>query len=117
MTAWPTGSVPFKPLLDGISETIGDNRNRFTSSSGRSLSRPMYSGRVDMLEVQILWTEAQFNDALAFYSTTLAEGSLAFTALHPRTGATTSFTFVKPIEYEIVGAMKYKAKLTLEYIV
>lgn len=114
--AWPTSTVPFKPLHDGMSESIGNNRREFPTDGGRTITRPKYSARVDTINVSFIWTMTQYNDFLAFYSDDLFSGSLEFSAIHPRTLASTNFTIRELGEPEVMGYLKYKVSMVLEYL-
>lgn len=114
-SAWPTSTAPFKPLVDGYKEQLGENWKKFTPTAGKTIKRRRGSARVDTLQIRIYWTKTQYEAALAFYKSTLYDGSLPFTAPHPRTGVTTEFSFASPMDPELVGNMKYMVSMSLEY--
>lgn len=114
--AWPTGDVPFKPLYEGFSEVIGNNRREFPTDGGRVVMRPKYSARVDNIKVSFIWTEDQYEAFLDFYTNDLFSGTLQFSAIHPRTEASTDFAIRELSDPSIIGYLKYKITMVLEYI-
>lgn len=114
-TAWPTADAPFKILLDSFSEELEDNRYRFKPDVGPAIMRRKASVRTDIMKGAALWTLTQYQAALDFYTSDLQDGTLPFTATHPRTGLTTTFQFARPISITPSG-LKLRASFDLEIL-
>ncbi len=114
-TAWPTADAPFKILLDSFGEELEDNRYRFKPEIGPAIMRRKGSIRTDQMRGAALWTLTQYQAALDFYTDDLEDGTLPFTATHPRTGLTTTFQFVRPMSYSPSG-LHLRVSLDLEIL-
>ena len=90
---WPQNIIPFSILLSTYGEQLEDNRHRFSSDSGRTLTRRKTSRRLDAVGGDILMTLSQYQVFLNFYTNDLRDGTLPFEARHPRTGQVTTFKF------------------------
>lgn len=94
--AWP-GTIPQTPvLMDSYSEGIEDNRITFKPEFGRPYIRRVTTASVDPLTFETPMTSAEWTALKAFYKSTLKHGTLTFTRLHPRTGASGEFQFSTP---------------------
>lgn len=111
---WPS-TAPLRLLLESVGKEVEDNRYKFKPKIGASITRRASSKRSDKLKGDVLWTLAQYNTVMTFYTTTLVDGTLTFTNADPITGTTTTYQFVSPPKISAVGT-KLKVTIDLEEV-
>lgn len=111
---WP-GTLPQFVHKPGYSEKPGENTLETPVDAGPAKSRRRYTGQVRRFSVTVEFTPAQQATFETFYQNELADGSLKFTWLHPRTRAAATFIFRKP-HWAITGivGINTMVQLTLE---
>lgn len=115
MTAvWPKEIIPFSILQSSYGEQLEDNRHRFTSDSGREITRRKTSRRLDTIVGEMIMTYEQYQIFLDFYTNTLKDGTLPFEALHPRTRQITVFKFGEEVPSVAPYGIKLRVSLSLK---
>ena len=101
MAIWPPTLPTFN--LDA-QETRGDGTIRTAMDAGPAKARSRFSAVPRYLSAQIILTGEQRAAFDAFFSETLAEGSLPFDMADPKDGATVQMCFTGPPSYVYAGA-------------
>ena len=121
MADWPA-TLPDDWILDGASGAFGDNTLRSQPDVGPPKLRRRSTAMPDRFSGSLLMTTTQIGYLDTFYKTTLGGGSLPFDWLHPVTGASASFNFVGPPQYQPIdgyaagGEQYWRVHLNLEVL-
>jgi len=115
-TLWPA-TLPQSPLIAGLAEDPQDVSVRTQMETGPAKIRRRFTAEIRNIVYPLLLTTAQVETLDVLYYTTLEGGSLPFTHLHPRTGATVDYRFLeKPGPYTPLSHNKWSAELQLEIL-
>ena len=95
MADWPA-TLPAFVSKDSLDEAFPDMTIRTGMDVGPPKMRRRTTAAVRPIACSQVLTAAQVADLDAFYSSTLAGGSLAFTWVHPRTRAAATLRFTAP---------------------
>lgn len=110
---WPA-TLPQVPEY-GWTETKLDNRVRSDTDSGPAKVRRRFTRAVRRVQITMALTTAQVFALDVFHTTTLADGSLKFEMVHPRTGITYEFRFVGELAWTEQANGFYRTSFELEY--
>jgi hypothetical protein len=103
--------------LEGYRETPPQLTIRTPMDVGPAKARRRLTAGVTAIEGTLLLTAAQAETLMGFWRDTTAAGALAFTWLHPRTGASVSMRFVAGPELAALDAgALWRAALRLEIL-
>lgn len=114
MAVWP-GSLPQVPEFGWVERKL-ENRVRSETDSGPAKVRRRFTRANRQVSLSMFLTTAQVATLDTFHTTTLADGSLKFDLVHPRTGLTHEFRFVSPIEWTELANGLYRTSIELEYL-
>lgn len=115
---WPIG-VNQNMTIDGAGETTPDGRISSPTETGPGKVRRRMSNQVRRLRGRQEMTYAEVAAFDTFVQTTLRGGSLPFTRLHPRTGATVTCRFAVGgtlPQYSPITPFKWSVSLDLEIL-
>lgn len=93
--SWPV-SLPAFVMRPGYSEKPGDTTMETPMDSGATKTRRKGTADIRRFTTAMQMTAAQFDDFEGFWRDDLAQGSLPFDWVHPRTRAATTLIFRKP---------------------
>lgn len=85
--------LPQKLNMDGLGGSEADNVLRSAMDTGPDKTRPRGSAQPEPIEGYQILTKTEYGYFLEFYRTTLAQGTLRFTWVHPITGASCEMKF------------------------
>lgn len=118
-------SNPYFPLRQrprdagGLSVTPQDTRIRSTVDAGPPIMRPRFTAAIESWSVKMgPVTGPELSTLLAFYGTTLSQGTLPF-AWKDKFGADATFRFATPIKHEnaVPNSDPAKRRWTLTFTV
>ncbi|MCF2522349.1 hypothetical protein [Bradyrhizobium sp. G127] len=92
LAIWPI-DVPLRTLQSGYSEAPEKNTADFQPEVGPPKTRRRTSISSDVITCSGNFSSEEWDALVAFYRTTLADGSLPFTRAHPRSGLSMTFKF------------------------
>lgn len=114
--AWPT-YINSIALVDGYSEEPQTNVVEFKPDIGPSKSRRRSSLANDIVNFEQIYSADEYDDLLNFFRRTLADGSLPFTMVHPRTLQTATWRFVTPLKIsEFIPNSEYRVQFSLRLL-
>lgn len=118
MPDWPTGSFPFIDDVNNYRETgPQDNVLRTPMDAGPDKTRRRFTAARSLLNGQTdVVTDAQVASFKTWFSNTIFDGAVSFTADHPRTGVSTDFRFAAPYEILYVGGDQNRIVMQLEVL-
>lgn len=88
---------------------------RSETDTGPAKVRRRFTRAVRRVQVTMALTAAQVETLDTFHTTTLADGSLKFELVHPRTGLTHEFRFVGELSWVEQANGFYRTAFELEY--
>lgn len=107
MPTWPT-ELPNFATPNGYQESLGENSIRSAMELGPAKVRRRSTFTPRTISFTQVLTSEQIQDLETFYLVTLVNGSLPFTMVHPRTGATiTTAVFAEPPTFTPQGGGNY----------
>lgn len=113
---WPS-SLPQKPLADGFSETAPNLVVRSPMDIGPAKVRRRATAGVTRLQMRFRLTNDQLTTFQAFLHADLQDRALAFTWMHPISGANATFRIVDAPSYEpIGGGLAWKVHVVFEML-
>ena len=115
MPAYPA-SIPFFTARDGYRETGPEATIRTDMSTGPAKVRRRFTAAPRRVSARIAYlTAAELATFESFFETTIAMGSLSFTAENPITGTTRTYRFVGSYDVEPRG-VGYTVSAELEIL-
>lgn len=115
MPAWP-GSLPQKPLLEGLQEQAPTLTVRTQMDAGPPKIRKRFTAGIRLFSLLLSLTKAQVETLDVFFVTTSNGGATPFDWTHPRTAASVTFRFVSPPAYHPLADDVWRAQLELEIL-
>lgn len=110
--AWPS-DVPYRAQRSSFSEAPEVYKAEFKPTPGQQILRERTRMLIDLLEFDIWVNGSQYESFLTFYRTTLANGILPFTMIHPRTETVATFVFTDPPAMNDLGYNLFKISLKM----
>jgi hypothetical protein len=114
MATYP-GTLP-NPRAGTYSEQADNVVIRTQMEAGVDKVRQRFSSGVTNISFELFLSAAQVTTLDDFYRTTVKNGSLSFTYTHPRTAASVTARFTKPISYDINDHGNYIASVEMEIL-
>lgn len=113
MASWPS---TLQQCLEssGFGYSFGDTRLRSSTGVGPAKVRNTATKSVNPLKGTIFLDKDQYNTLYNFYFTTLVNGTLTFTLLHPITKEAIEVRFVNTPSFVHIGGTKFQVSLDLE---
>lgn len=117
MPTWPTtNNFPQKLLRESLRESFANNVVRTPMDIGPPKVRRVTTANPRPISGKQLLTFTQAADLATFYNTTLANGSLSFTWVEPRSGTSCTMRFVSPPVLYSAGGVKVWVDYELEIL-
>lgn len=115
MAAWPA-SLPQFVSSDGYDESPPKTTIRSSVDVGIAKQRSRTTGGARPISATVEMTLAQVETLDVFFVTTLVNGSLSFTWVHPRTQVASTLRFTDVPKYPAESTVTFKVTLPLEII-
>lgn len=116
MAAWPA-TLQQSFCTEDMSIVKDDNIIRSEVSMGKPKRRRRYTSEREIFKGSfILKSVTEYNTFMAFYNTTLVDGSLPFEHDHPVTGSTKDFEFTEVPTIAPLGNNNFKLTVSIREI-
>ncbi len=112
---WPA-SLPQKFSRNGYAEKRNVGTVRSKMDTGPDKVRRRFTAVPTTLAGSMKMTTAQTQTLDTFYQQTLAEGSLVFDWVHPRTGAAVSMRMLEPPDVRDAGPDRWAVNMKMEIL-
>lgn len=113
--AWP-GGVNQNAQVRSYGEAPDDNVARFNPEVGPPKTRRRMSISTDTLSFDLILTSSEYDTFIAFFRSTIIDGTLPFTFTHPRTSVVTTFVFVSPPKLSALSANYYNLAMSIQSV-
>lgn len=112
---WPV-SLTQEPEATGFSQQLEDNLIRTQMDAGKAKVRRRFSAGVMLSSMSMVLTTEEKNTLVAFYETTLVDGSLEFDWIDHLKGGAATYRFVAPPIFRAIGQVIWKVTMQLEIV-
>lgn len=108
--AWPTG-LQDKLNSSDFGMNFGETNVRSQMETGPYKVRKRFTRALDVINCSILMNRSEYATFRTFYDTSLSNGTLAFTYLHPLTNAMTDFKFSGPPSIRFIQGNHFQVSM------